>query len=597
MSTPNQIDDFFTAKSKREKQSASQKTKKQGLGWLRQSWPSRAQLHQLPRVLNKTERRIALGLIFIFAIAVIYIPISLYANGTTAAPDFGGSYSEGIIGEPRFINPLLAQANDADRDLTTIIFSGLLKYNPQGELVPDLADNFKISGDGLTYTFTLKPAQWHDGQALTAGDVVFTIQTAQNPDYNSSQQINWQGVKASAPDDRTVIFTLKNIYAQFLNNLTLGIIPKHLWGDVPANAFSLSELNLQPIGSGPYVFEKLKKDNQGRVKSLKLKSFENYYEGRPFIDNLEFVFFASEDAMLQGYKQGGVDGLSLISSKNLKNFSLSNRLNVQSVQIPRYFGIFLNQNNNPVLDDKNIRLALNYATDREALVTEVLNGSGTVVHSPVLPDILHIGEVTTKYKFDLEFANQILDNGNWPRDERGIRTRNNRELNLSITTSDWPELVAVAQIIEQQWEKIGASIDIIVLPIGEIQQRIRRRDYESLLFGEILSPNPDPFSFWHSSQKTDPGLNLALYDNNSADNLLEDARQTINPIERAQKYDDFQKILLEDAPAIFLYSPDYLYAPSKKVKGLEIRLVSIPSDRFDSINTWYVKTKRVSKEG
>ena len=168
-------------------------------------------------------------------------------------------------------------------------------------------------------------------------------------------------------------------------------------------------------------------------------------------------------------------------------------------------------------------------------------------------------------------------------------------LEVEITTSSWPELVSVANEIKSQWEKTGAGVTIHVLSVPEIQQAIKERDYTSLLFGEVLGLDPDPFSFWHSSQKKDPGLNLALYDNKDSDKLLEDARQTLDPTSRKTKYDQLQKVIISDAPAVFLYSPDYLYIQPKKIKNNNTKIVSIPSNRFDTIHKWYIDTHRVKR--
>ena len=142
---------------------------------------------------------------------------------------------------------------------------------------------------------------------------------------------------------------------------------------------------------------------------------------------------------------------------------------------------------------------------------------------------------------------------------------------------------------------VGFKIEIKMETFAEIQSTIKNREYEILLFGEVQGLNFDPFSFWHSSQKKDPGLNLALYDNKSADKILEEGRQILDPAERQKKDNDFERILLEDAPAVFLYSPYYLYLPASKIKGDDLSILSLPSDRFDNLAQWYIETKRVKK--
>ena len=528
---------------------------------------------------------------------LIFIPFRVFHHFTNAAPDFGGSYTEGLVGIPQYINPLLIQANDTDRDLANIFYPGLLKYDPEGKLVPDLAESYTVSDSGLEYTFTLKKnIKWHDGQYLTADDLIFTIKILQNNDYGSIQRINWQGIEIEKINDRVIKIKLKNKYAQFLNNATLGILPKHLWENVKPSLFTLSELNLNPIGSGPYKLKRVGKDSQGIARSYELTAFEDHYNDKPYIKNLTFRFYDSEDQLISAYNNNNVEGLGFISPDKLKNIKFSQRINLKPIKLPRYFAAFFNQNQSKLLADKNIRLALNYGTDKSAIVDQVLKGNGLVINSPLLKEFTE-KDVPPKFKFDKEFAKQILENSNWKAgDSNGPREKDGHELVLTITTSNFPELIKIADLLKKQWGELGFKIEIKVETLAEIQHTIQNRDYEILLFGEVQNLNSDPFSFWHSSQKKDPGLNLALYDNKSVDKILEEGRQILDPAGRINKYNDFEKILLEDAPAIFLYSPYYLYLPSSEIQNNNLSVLSLPSDRFDNLSQWYVKTKRVRKK-
>lgn len=528
---------------------------------------------------------------------VIGLPFTIFYHLTGPVPDFGGSYTEGVLGEPKYINPLLIQTNDADRDLSRIIYSSLLKYDQNGQLTADLAESYELSSDGLEYTFTLrKNAQWHDGIPLTADDVVFTIKMLQNNNYNSSQEINWQGVDVEAVNELTVRIKLKNKYAQFLNNATLGILPKHLWENIgPAN-FPLSDLNLRPIGSGPYKFKKLRKNADGQIESYELEAFQNYHHGTPYIKNLTFRFYSSEEKLVSAYNSNEIDGLGFVSPESIKKLHFPQRLSLQSLKMPRYFAVFFNQNQSKLLSDKNIRLVLNYGTNKQELIGAILDSHGLAVNSPLLKEFTD-PQALSKYGYDQAFAKEILANGNWSdEDGDGYLEKKGEKLTVKIKTSDWPELVTAAKILEKQWAALGFKIELQTENLLTIQQSIKDRNYEALLFGEMINPDPDFYSFWHSSQKKDPGLNLALYDNANADKILEEARQTLNLLERSEKYGNFEKILMEDAPAVFLYSPFYLYLPSKKVMGNRLNILPLPSSRFDTVNQWYIKTKRVKNQ-
>lgn len=572
----NQLDDFFGLKS--DPPAGGDTPKKEGVKDFLLKNIERNKFRLIPKVLTRKERYLILAFAFVILGSLVSIPFTTFYHFTFGAPDHGGSFTEGMVGEPRLINPLLSQTNDVDRDLTTLIYSGLMKYNEDGKLIPDLARSYEVSSDGLNYTIFLQQNTfWHDGAPVTADDVMFTIQTAQNPDYGSSQRVNWQGVEMEKIDDFTIILKLKDRYAQFVNNLTIRILPKHAWQDVKPVNFGLSDMNLKPIGSGPYKFVKLKKNNLGRVEEYMLKANDKFFLGRPHIDEIRFKFFDSEDAMIDAYNKNSIENISFVSGLNLKKIKFKRRLNTYQLEMPRYFGVFFNQDQSKSLSDKNVRLALNYATNKNELIQKTLDGKGEAVNSPIVGNVLDINNNVKTYPYDIEQAQRIISG---------------QKIDLKLTTSIWPELVAVANILKEQWARAGINLEIEFLPTAELQRTIKERNYQMLLFGEMLTLDPDPFTLWHSSQKRDPGLNLALYSNANADKLLEEARKILNPLERAQKYDEFQKLVTEDIPALFLYNSYYIYGQTKDIKGFEGKIISMPSDRFANIEKWYIETKR-----
>jgi peptide/nickel transport system substrate-binding protein len=599
----NHLEDFFGLKPEGPEQKPRE-TLRDSLG-KKPGFISRLRL--LPKVLSFNERYAIFGLLLVIIGSIIATPITAYYHYTAAQPAFGGKIIEGVLGEPRLINPLLSQSNDADRDLASLIYSGLLKYNEEGKLMPDLAKSYDISSDGLNYTVYLNEnATWHDNgtngieHKVTADDVIFTVRAAQNPDYASPQRVSWQGVEIEKVNDYAVIFKLKNKYAQFLNNLTMGILPQHIWQDVKPINFALSDYNLKPIGSGYYMFDKLKKNKLGRIASYELVAYKNHFAQQPFIERLDLHFFDSEDEMIEAYNRNEIEDLGVVSAQNLSKLKFRKRLDLHEVKLPRYFGVFFNQNQSRILANKNVRLALSHATDRTALIHAILSDHGVVVNSPMIGGILDINSDVKAYAFDLTKAKDILAADGWGNpDENGILTKGKdkdiTKLSIKITTSTWPELVQVATMLKEQWKAAGVDVQIESLPIAQLQQAIKERNYQSLLFGEILNIDPDPFSLWHSSQKREPGLNLALYDNKTADTLLEEARQTLNPLERMKKYDDFQRLVIEDIPSIFLYSPYYLYGQAKRVHGFNTAIISMPSDRFANVENWYINTSRAWK--
>lgn len=555
----------------------------------------------LPKILPSRERWIMRGLFTVVLISVIILITGIYANKTQLIPKLGGEYKEGILGQPRFINPVLAQTNDADRDLIQIVYSSLFKYDGQGNLIPDLIEEYSIEEDNVTYNISLKKdIFWHDGEPLTANDVMFTIKTIQDPEYKSPLKNIWQSIQIEKVDEFTIKFKLNNVYVSFLHNLTISIMPRHLWAGISAANFPLAQYNLKPIGSGPYKFDQFNKDEKGQIESIEFIRNDKYYSNeRPYINNIVIKFYNNQDELIQAYQKRQIDGLGFLSP--IKQESLKNNLNIYEISLPIYYSVFFNQTKSKPLADQNVRIALSYATNKQEIIEKVLLGKGEQVDSPLLKDWPNYTSDTKIYEFALEHANNLLESNGWKdTDEDGIRQKiiNDEDTNLEfdLVASDWPEFKQTAEILKEQWERLGIKVNLKIINAIDIQQEyLRPREYQSLLFGEVLSADPDPFAFWHSTQKKDPGLNVAFYDNKDVDKLLQDARQTVNQEERIEKYSEFQKLLINDAPAVFLYSPAYLYPVNKKIKGIEIEKLAQPSFRFSQIEDWYIKTERIWK--
>lgn len=522
----------------------------------------------------------------------------IYVSLTVPIPKSGGEYTEGLVGQPLYINPLLSQTSEADSDLAQLIYSGLFKYDKNGQVVPDLAESVEISEDQRTYTVYLKKdLKWQDGAPLTASDVLFTINILQDQTYKSPLRQNWQGVEISQLDENTVVFGLKNAYTGFMDNLTLGILPKHIWENISPEKFALAEYNLNPIGSGPYEVSTFQKNSSGDILTYKLIANKKYSGKIPYISKLTFNFYPDEEAMTNAYNKKEVMGISSIEPDKIGNLKAAKSTQLYEIAIPRYFALFFNQTKSSVLADDNVRKALNLSIDRKKIVDEILGGKGTALVSPFLPQMKEYDQELS-INSDLEQAKKILDEAGWKQDGSEIRKKGDNELRFQIITADWPELSKTAEVIKQQLAQIGVAVDIQALAISDLQQNyIRTREYDSLLFGQVISFNPDLYSFWHSSQKRDPGLNLAVFENSDADKLLEDVRKEPNEQTRIEQYKQLQQILLSDKnnPAVFLYSPFYVYPTTTSVKGIDVEKINNPSQRFVDVNEWYVKTSRKFK--
>lgn len=574
--------------------------------------------------LNRIEKT----LVFLLLLALFASSVKLYYNfwlaKTIIVPANGGTLIEGIIGNPRYINPLFSQSKDADTDLAKLIFSSLFSPDQNGELKPDIVQEYNISEDKKTYTIKIKNnIFWHDHESdqltkendkfLTADDILFTIKAIQNPNYKSSLRGNLVGIETEKIDDYTIKLSLRSPYEPFLQNLTFGILPSHIWRYINSENTPLAQYNVKPIGSGPYIFDSFTKDANGNIVSLTLKNNNDYYGAKPLVEKLAFKFFDNQNSLLGAVNNGLIDATAYISEEKEAEI-VKPDIKKYNFKTPGYFAVFFNQEKNKALIEKNVRLAINYLTDKDTLISNALKNNGQKTETPVPPTLKEYNTQTKIYAFDLAYANTILTNSGWALGENGVRTKEftkeaipppigskikikeekeNIPLEFTLTTSDSPELKKSAEVLKEQWEKGGIKVNLNILSADEIQSVIRNRDYDALLFGEILSTSPDPFIFWHSSEIKDPGLNLALYSNKDTDKILEDLRQTFNADKKTELLAAFQAQIVDDAPAIFLFNRYMSYWAKSGLEGMDTKIVVLPADRFASVNSWSLMKKRV----
>ncbi|MBI2415973.1 MAG: hypothetical protein HYV33_04940 [Candidatus Kerfeldbacteria bacterium] len=574
--------------------------KKLVLGIARRRWPTLAQLRYLNNLLSFRERLLVGIATTGFIVSALSLGIVYYYASTTAQPTQGGTYTEGVVGQPQYINPILAQANDVDLDLSRLLFSRLFSRTGNQTLQPDLVSDYSISEDQLTYTFYLRRnVKWHDGEPLTVDDVLFTIQAIQDPNYHSPLEPSLRGVTTHRIDDYTFTITLDEPFAPFLSSLTFGILPEHIWFDaykVSLQNITLSEYNIKPIGSGPFMFDTLVKDTAGVMKSYSVVPFADYYDHIPYLERITFVFYPDIYSATEDLRRSTIDGVAFLDRATQENVRDKKRgLQYYHLQLPQYTAIFFNQEHSDILSNDTVRQALVWGVDRDRIITEVLGGEGEPIYSPILPGYLGYNTELEHYGFDLAAGQQILEEAGWKLDvESGIRSKGDELLEFTIATVNQPEFVAALDILQSNWTSMGVKVNVNVYEAADIQEQIiKPRNYEALLFGEIIGVDPDPYAFWHSTQMEHPGLALAVFYQKNIDNLLETARKTSDAEQRRLKYFNFQNILAEELPAIFLYNPYYSYAMSKDIHGVDHQVVTNPADRFSNITYWYRDTIRV----
>jgi peptide/nickel transport system substrate-binding protein len=561
-------------------------------------------LKYLPKFLTVQEKRQANVLLAISGVCLFLLLLNVFAAVTDTLPKAGGEYVEGVIGSPRFINPILSQTNSVDSDLSRLIFSSLMDYDKKHQLVGDLAESYEVSGDQLVYTFHLRQGvKWHDGEDFNADDVVFTVSSIQDTEFKSPLGRKFRGVVCEKIDDYTVKFTLKEAFSPFITMLTFGVLPEHLWYNIaPANA-DLNELNKKPIGTGPWQIESLKKDATGLIKSYSLIPNKSYYGAKPYLSSLVFKFYGDNLSAIEALKSKNVDGLAYLPRELRDELKKHKNINYHELEQPQYAAVFFNQKRNTLLQADYIRQALAMSVNKQKIITQVFGGDAKSLDAPILPGIDNNPDIV-KYEYNPEEAAALLQKNGWLMTAtttadgltEQLRRKGNYSLEIILTVADQPQYLEAAQIIKDNWQQIGFKVKLDVVDKTKIvQDVVSPRKYEALLFSENMSSDPDPFAFWHSSQNEYPGANLAVFTNKTADGLLENGRKTNNLEERTKYYWEFQKIVSKELPVIFLYSPTYTYVQDEKVRGFDVPMISLYSDRFNNLSEWYVNTRRVLK--
>ena len=575
--------------------------KKLVFGLVKTRIPSLKQLKYINKYLNKTEMAILYSALVILIIGLAVLFAKFYSQNLETLPQDGGKYIEGVIGAPKYINPLYSSLNSVDADLAQLIYSSLFTRDNNGYLMPDLVTDYKISADQKAYTLTIRDdAQWHNGNPVTIDDVIFTFNNIKNGQYQSPLRYNFNGVEASKIDDRTIQFTLKEPYAPFMEFLTFGILPLGLWQDVTPQSMGLAELNLKPIGSGPYQFKSLTKDKNGNIKAYTLEANLDYYNSVPHIAEVVFKFFVAPEEMIAALNNNKIDAASYLAPEYYNEVIAPNSFNFHQLSLPQISGLFFNLNNDSlVVSSPNVRQALAYAIDKRTMVEEILPHQAQMIDGPILPNSFAFNDQINTYNYNPEKAKALLAEAGWElktiKDQAGVEgtwlAKKEQILQIEITIPDNPQNLALAEKIKGYWETIGVKTTIKAVSGRDVQNSLAKTNsFTVLLYSLFGSIDPDPYTFWHSSQRS--ALNIAGYGNKKVDKLLEDARVNNNIETRTAKYKEFQILLTADAPAIFLYNPSYVYIQNKRIKGYAVQTINQPQDRLNNITGWYTKENK-----
>lgn len=570
--------------------------------------PRIRQIKHLFRLLTLTERRAFLGALSTCIIALVVAFASFSSGRFVSVPTVGGTFTEATIGEPKYLNPLDAPMNDVDRDLVRLVYSGLFRFDGT-EAVPDLAESYEWSDDRKTLTVHLrKDARFHDGQPVTSKDVQFTIESAQDPTRKSPLVADVRNVTVSADSDDTITFQLTQPDGFFLDKLTMGILPAHLWQDIPAANARLSDLNIRPIGSGPYRIKSFLRDNTGAIHSYTLERFNQFYGFRPYLQTVTFQFFTDAPSAIDALKSDLVDGIGFVDAQNADKIRSSGRKQEIQLNLPQTTVAFFNLKND-TLANKDIRQALSLAVNAQDIVT-ALGGRAEAIAGPY-PFI-----AATSSAMNLAQARSILDSAGWILPENGnvrikktktttpktktttpetspeAATTSSTELTLTISTPDDPQLQAIAEILKRDWSLLGMRIAVEALPTDELMRKAtRERNLQVVLLNVLLGPEQDLTPFWWSGQAADRGLNISNLKDRNVDDALTAVKNATSTEAIAAARTTVAQLITASYPAVFLVRPSQSYFVSTKVSGVPAGMViSAPANRFDSLQNWYEKT-------
>lgn len=516
-------------------------------------------------------------------------------------PTPGGTYSEGIIGSFTNANPLYA-TSPVDITISKLLFAGLFTYDEANNLKGDLAESVTADTRGTTYTVKLKPGlTWHDGKPLTAADVAFTYSLIQNPDAQSSLRVSWQGITVKAVDPLTVTFTLPNLLSSFPYSLTNGIVPKHiLEGKSMQSLRTLSFNTSQPVGAGPFTFEALEVSGGAadeREEQIALAPFERYNGGKPKLDRFVVHSFRSEERLLAGFHEHVVDSmvgptkvpadLKDDGSTHVYNFPLT-------AAVMTFFRTM-----SDILSDRQVRQALVRATDQQAII-DGLQYPALPVRGPLLQGQVGYNASYAQAGYDLEAARTMLDQQGWKTGSNGIRHKAGRALALTLYAQDNSEYANVAARLQKQWRKAGVDVHVILQDSRDFQATLSSptRVYDALLYGISIGKDPDVYVYWDSKSadiRSESRLNFSEYSSAAADAGLQAGRTRLDASLRSVKYQPFLQAWRDDAPAVGLYQPRFLYLTHSKIYGLDERVINAEAERLTNVHNWMVRETDVAQ--
>ena len=537
------------------------------------------------RTLQQAERFLFAWLgIFILSGGLLYINQGKLADHyLEPGPASGGEFREGMVGELEVINPIF-EGDRVSRSVEQLVFSGLFRYDGSSQLDTDLALDYELDESRQVYTVELREdVRWHDGEPLTAEDVAFTFETIKNEATDSSLQVLWSDIEIEDIDEYTVRFELPNPYAPFLHQLTVGIVPEHILGEEELSQLRVMDFNQDPIGTGPFEFNRITS-----AGNIHLTRYDDYHDDQPQLERFVVAVFEEEEEMVDAYNGGELS--SMVAGSDFQESIIDiDSSRVRSLQTTTQVFNFINTDR---VEDVATRRALRGAVDTRQVIEE-MDGNFIEADSPLRPE--HLGYSSLDVRNTLDESRELLIEAGWEEIDDGWEQDGER-LSLDLATQSRQQYEAAAASVASQWRELGVEVEVQDYSSSDLQQDIiAPRDYDALIFGVALGPDPDVYAYWHSSQTVENGRNLSQYISEVADINLEDGRTRTDEELRAAKYQAFQEAWLADAPALPLYRSNYYHVQREQVLGANVEQVMSTEHRFHDVENWTINTEPVLK--
>jgi len=472
------------------------------------------------------------------------------------------------------------------------IFDGLLRSKPDLSLQANLAEAWEIRDGGLVFYYKLRDdIYWHDGKPVTTADVKFTFEWMIHPDYTGVRASLWEKLEGVAAfrtgeadhvsgikvlNEREIEFHFSEIDAPAYRNVsTWPISPEHVFAGTPIKDLEKHEAIRRPIGSGPFKFE-----NFVEGQYLSMVSNERYHLGVPRIDRI-IVKVVSADVALAHLLTGSVDAALMSPNKrDWDKIKTSGFLSIIEYPMNGYQYMGMN-NQHELFGDVRVRQALTYAIDRQGLVDSLLDGMGIVQVGHMAKASWAYNDLLKPYPFDPARTRRLLADAGFTPGADGILQRDGERFSftLSYPTGD-PVRMDSALVIQQNLKDVGIEVRLDIMEVASLAEKVfEHRDFDAYLLGWELDADPDATSLWASGET----WNAVQFLHQKSDELLAAGRSVLETEARKKIYHEWQLLLYNEAPYVFLYAPNEAYVFNSALKGFSPN----PFGFWWNVEKWY----------